>query len=502
MQTEKSAGSGLIRALGPWTSTAIVVGGIIGSGIFKKPWVVADSIPYSAGAALVWITGGVIALLGALAIAEVAVMFPHAGGNYVFLRDGYGRLAGFLWGWVEFGIIRSAGLAALATMFAESFGSVLGNHAFQNTFGLHLGDRPLGDWGQISVVIGVIVALAIVNTLGVRWGGGLMLGITSIKVGTLMLVALAPLLVLMFASAGTTAPRPDPANLSPFWSGTFNFGNFGFALVAVLWAYHGWMDAAPVAGEIRNPQRNIPIAMVLGVLIVIGLYLSANLGYYLLIPQQEIAQMKNTTVVAEFAMRLIGPIGAAAASAAVMCSVFGALNGNILVTPRLLYAMGEDGLAPRALGAVHPRFRTPAAAIVTLTVWTVLLVLVGAFLTQSRLPAFEMFGRRIDLNVPEGKSLFDLMTDFAIFGAVIFETLAVSTIFVFRRRFPGAERRYRCWGYPFVPALHVAFMSLVLVNMFWKQTTEALAGVAFIGLGAAVYGLVLAGKGPKVLKRH
>jgi basic amino acid/polyamine antiporter, APA family len=481
MITDKPPAPGLIRALGPWTSTAIVVGGIIGSGIFKKPAAVAGDVPFSGVAALVWITGGLVALLGALAIAEVAVLFPHAGGNYVFLRDGYGRLAGFLWGWVEFGIIRSAGLAALATMFAEALGNILGNPAFQDACGLHLGTQPLGFWGEKGVILGVIAALAFVNILGVRRGGGLMLGVTLIKVGTLTLVPLAPFLVAMLGSPRASA-APDRANLLPIWPdataghalgvGSINFTAFGAAMVAVLWAYHGWMDAAPVAGEIRDPQRNIPLAMILGVIIVIALYLAANLGYYLVFPQAEIAAMKDTTVVAEFAQRLIGPIGAAAASAAVMCSVFGALNGNILVTPRLLYAMGEDRLAPRALGAVHPRFCTPAVAIVTLAVWSMLLVLLGAFVTS-------------------GKSLFDLMSDYAIFGAATFETLAVSTIFVFRRRFPEAERPYRCWGYPFVPALHIVLMVLVLINMFVKQTTEAVAGVGFIVAGVGVYGLFL-----------
>src|SRR5438132_2248662 len=251
------------------------------------------------------------------------------------------------------------------------------------------------------------------------------------------------------------------------------------------------MNIAPVAEEVRYPQRNIPISVIAGVTIIIIVYLGANLGYYLIIPQQEMAQIKTTTVATEFCMRLLGPIGAAAASAAVMCSVFGALNGNLLVGPRLLYAMGQDRLAPRSLAEVHPRFRTPALAILVLAVWSVMLALAGALLTFYRLPVLDLGFRSFDLNLPPGKPLFDVMTDFAMFGAIIFETLAVTTIFVFRRRLPQVERPYRCPGYPMVPLLYLILPAFILTNMFRNQLTESMAGLGFIGIGAAVYWLWL-----------
>jgi amino acid transporter len=251
----------------------------------------------------------------------------------------------------------------------------------------------------------------------------------------------------------------------------------GTAFLGVLWSYHGWQNIGPVAEEVRRPQRNLPLALLGGVAIILTLYLAANLAYSLTIPRPEMARLKETTVAAEFSLRLLGPIGAAAASAAVMCSVFGALNGNLLVGPRLLYAMGEDGLAPRALGAVHPRYHTPAVAILVLTAWSVMLVVGIAVLTQLGL-------------LEEGKSHFDILTDFAMFGVVIFETLAVVSIFVFRRRWPDAERPYRCPGYPVVPALYVLLPAWVLVSMFVYQWREALTGVAFIALGAVVYRLL------------
>jgi amino acid transporter len=234
------------------------------------------------------------------------------------------------------------------------------------------------------------------------------------------------------------------------------------------------MNIAPVAEEVQRPQRNIPLALLGGVGIIMALYLGANLAYSLVIPRAEMAGLRDTTVAAEFGKRLLGPTGTALAAGAVMCSVFGALNGNLLVGPRLLYAMGQDGLAPRALNAVHPRYHTPALAILVLGAWSVLLVLSVAVLTETGLLAAD-------------KSHFDRLTDFAMFGAVIFETMAVLSIFVFRWRRPDAERTYRCVGYPVVPALYVVLPAFILTNMFTAQPFEALAGLGFIAAGVAVY---------------
>ena len=218
-----------------------------------------------------------------------------------------------------------------------------------------------------------------------------------------------------------------------------------------------------------------------GVAIIIVLYLGANLAYYLVVPRAEMAKLGQTTVATEFSLRLLGSLGAAAASAAVMASVFGALNGNLLVGPRLLYAMGEDGLAPQRLREIHARYRTPAVAIAVLAAWSSLQIIAVAFLTWIGW-------------LEESKSHFDRLTDFAMFGAVIFETLAVVSIFVFRRLYPDAERPYRCPGYPYVPAFYVILPAFVLVNMFWHQLVEALAGLAFIALGMAVYGVLGLGR--------
>ncbi len=495
---------GLVRALGPFMATAVVVGTVIGSGVFKKPQVVAENLPSFGWAALVWVLVGALAFLGALTLAEVAVLFPKAGGNYVFLREAYGRLAGFLWGWVEFWIIRSASMAALATIFTESFHDVL-----RQLLGHAPGSTLLGYWEQRLLTVGILVTLGWVNIRGVRWGGGLQLVVTLAKVGSLVAIALLPWVILALGRpvasplpaepTGINESHPDsegapPAALAAIQEPHSSFlSHLGTAFLAVLWAYHGWMNIAPVAEEVHHPQRNIPLALLGGTGIVIALYLGANLAYYQVIPIPEMASLKETNVATEFGHRLLGAVGGMAISAVIMCSVFGSLNGNLLVGPRLLYAMGDDGLAPRALSRVHPRYHTPALAIAVETAWACLLVVGVAFLTRT-LPYlaaqlhFDRFAQA--LGALEDKPHFDILTDFAMFGAVIFETLAVATIFVFRRRYPDVERPYRCWGYPVVPILYMIIPAFILGNMFLNQRTEAGVGVAFIAVGAGVYALM------------
>ncbi len=473
MKTQPSGG--LIRALGPVTATAVVVGTTIGSGVFKKPQIIAEQVDHFGLIAMLWVLGGVLVGLGALAYAELAVLFPKAGGNYVFLREAYGRLAGFLWGCVEFLIIRTASIAALATIFTESINAVIGDAAFCESLGLP-GPVSMTPWARHGLTVAVILALGVVNVRGVRWGGGLQLAITLVKVGSLLTILALPFVASAFVAS---APRPQMGNLSPAWPADWsgvNFGKLGTAFLGVLWAYHGWMSLAPVAEEVTRPQRNLPLALLTGVGIIIFVYLGANLAYSLIIPRPEMAALRGTTVAAEFGRRMLGPVGSAAASAAVMISVFGALNGNLLTGPRVLYALGEDGLAPAALGRVHPRFHTPAASILVESGWSALLVVAVAVLT--------------DLGVLDpNKSHFDVLTDFAMFGAVLFETAAVVSIFVFRWRLPDAPRPYRCPGYPLVPALYTVLPGFIVVNTLIQPSArlEAVTALGFIAASTAAY---------------
>lgn len=462
MNTSNDPPFALPRVLGLWTATAIVAGTIIGSGIFFKPNVIAQAVPYTGLVAIVWLVGGALTLVGALIYLEVCVLLPRSGGNYVFLREGYGRLFGWMWGWVEFWMIRSGSTAALATAFTTSAHDI-----YVSTFQV----EPISEWGQRLVTISVLVLLGIVNIRGVELGGVLQIIITVIKVSTILGVALLPLAVLAVPTLSPAGTIPSTTNMQPMWPEVWTFSVFSgmaTAMLSVLWPYHGWMNIAPVAGEVKNPSRNLPFALLAGVVVVVALYLGCNVAYYLTLSGAELAASKTpATAVAE---RLIGPAGVVCVSTVIMCSVLGSLNGNILVGPRLLFAMGADGLAPRQLNAIHPVWRTPAAAIAVLVAWSIILVIgVGVFAS--------------------GKGPFDQLTDFAMFGAVIFETMAVLAVFRLRAKMPHVERVYRCPGYPYLPALYAVVPVLILVNMLskWSSAIEAMVGLGFIGLGVVVY---------------
>ncbi|HZT83710.1 MAG TPA: APC family permease, partial [Gemmataceae bacterium] len=368
----------------------------------------------------------------------------------------------------EFWIIRSASIAALATIFSQSLFNVLREPAVATRLGYAPDSARLSAANEVYVTGAVILGLALVNVRGVRWGGVLQLFITVVKVGSLVGIMALPLL---FAAPSTWPELPPDAKHPP---ASFTIGGFASALLAVLWAYHGWMNGATVAGEVKDPHRNVPISLIGGVAVIIALYLGANFAYAWVIPQEQMANIVDMPVATRFSVSLLGAVGTVILSAVVMCSVFGALNGNILVGPRVLYAMGEDRLVPPAVGRVHPRYHTPAVAILVLSVWSVLLVAGVAVLTRT-----GVLDPRTDA--------FDVLTNFAMFGVVIFETMAVLSIFVFRRRYPKAERPYRCWGYPATPILYALLPALILGNMFVNQRLEALSGVAIVALGAAVY---------------
>jgi len=496
-KSQTTAKPGLIRALGPVLATAIVIGSVIGSGVFKNPRLVAANVDYFGLIVMVWVLGGILALLGTLTLGELGALFPEAGGSYVFLRESFGRLAAFLFGWVEFWIIQAAGLAALATVFTDELANVvLASPVFRESGSMDWFGAPLSSfWGRQFVTVGMIMVMAGINIRGVLWGGWMQSLITSVKIATLIGILALPFIALAWSGGGLAQPRPE--YLSPVWPSSWdrvNLAGFGIALVGVLWAYNGWMNLAFIAGEIKQPQRNLPLALLAGTGVIIFLYLGANLAYALVLPRQEMAELKNVAVVTRFAEVMLGPQGSVAASAALMISVFGAFNGCLLTAPRVVFAMSEDGLAPRALAKVHPSYHTPARSIMVFAVWSALLVLGAAAITQFRLPDVRLGDYAFNLNVPKGQSPFDLLTGFAIFGVVLFETLALASIFTFRRTMPNAERAYRCIGYPWVPIIYIAIMVVVAGHMFVNQRTESLAGLAFIAVGAGVYGIISRGR--------
>jgi amino acid transporter len=468
---------GLERVIGPVTATAIVVGTIIGSGIFKKPASVAEAVPFFGVAMCAWVLMAVLIVFGGLALAEVTVLFPRAGGNYVFLKEAYGRPFGFMWGWMDFTVIRTASIAALAVIFAESLHNTL--CMLQNM------TEILSYWQLHALAQGTILALGLVNARGVRWGGGLQVLLTAIKVGGMIAMALLPLGIVRLIEG---APAASAENLKPLWPTAdhpFDLAKFGAIMIAVLWPFHGSHNLGPVAGEVSRPQRNVPIALLGGIGIVALLYLGLNVAYTSVTPMSELATIKGQTVAFYVCNKLLGQVGGAFAAGVVMCSVFGSLNGNILVGPRLLYAMGQDRLAPERLSAIHPTYNTPARAIMVYTIWSMLLLFAGATAKSWA----QSSGRAM-------ADPFDLLTDFAMFGAVVFETLVVASIFVFRRKLPDAPRPYRCPCYPFVPAIYILAFMGVLASYFVNEekALQAGSGVTFTLAGAAVYALFLRGR--------
>ena len=379
----------LPRVLGPWIATAIIVGTVIGSGVFVKGRKVADNVPDFGPAMGVWVLGGLLALLGSLALAEVAVLFPRAGGNYVFLREGYGRGAGFLWGWVEFWIIRGASAAALATMFTNSFHDVLRQSLYPGQT-----VEVLTFWPRQLLTVSVLAGLAAVSIRGTFFSGG---GAVRDHAAEGRVAPVHHRVAVRCIRSGFRADAPAEGVDTSARCGR-RAGNqleqvSGVAAVGVLWAYNGWMNIAPVAGEVKDPHRNIPFALLVGVFPAPHhrLYCGAQVAYYLVLPHDAIiakdakGELSQTPLATEFVSALVGPVGIVIASAIVMTSVLGALNGNILVGPRLLYATDQDRLAPVSFGRLHAQYQTPALAIAVMTGWSCLLVVGVGALTQYRM---------------------------------------------------------------------------------------------------------------------
>jgi amino acid transporter len=450
----------LLRLIGPWTAVAVVVGATIGSGIFKKPQAVAQNIVSFEWIMAAWIVGGLLSLLGALALAEVAALLPRAGGNYVYLKEAYGPLWGFLWGWIEFWIMKTGAIAALAVMFAETLAALLG-------------------WAPDSaavlkpgLAIAAIVILSGINAAGVYWGGLVQSLTTWLKVASLLAIGVLPFVLgqarLDYLTAVGTRVVENP------WVG------FGVAVLSILWAYHGWMDLAPLAEEVREPQRNLPRALILGVLIIVAVYLAANVAYAVVLPRDEMADPKRVSVVAvTFAQRVFLPWGEAAThtaraaiSAAIMVSVLGALSANVLIGPRTYFALGREGLFPAWVGTVHPQYRTPVVAIGLQAVWSCVLVAAAPWVLQE-------LGSREDP--------FDTLTNFVMYAAVILETIAVAAIFRLRFTRPADPRPFKCPGYPWVPLIFVLGMLGVAANTIYAQPVKSAWGTGFLLLGAVVY---------------
>jgi len=425
----------LVKELHLRDGVAIVVGGIIGSGIFLVPKDVSGQLTSFSGVMLVWIAGGALSLFGALALAELGAALPHTGGLYVYLKEAYGRPVGFLYGWGQLVAISSGTVATLAVAFGLYVSRLI----------------PLGAWEQKIVGVASILVLTWVNCIGLREGKLVQNVFTVAKVAGLGLV-----IVLLLVRG-----RPLEMWSQSFWpEGGFapDWVPFGIALVAVLWAYEGWHIITFSAGEFKQVRPDLARSLVIGTVIIVAIYLAANLAYYAVLPGAEIAL--SDTVAATAMTRTFGAGVAWLVSLLILGSIFGANNAQVLAAPRMYYAMAHDGLFFESLSRVHPRYHTPVAAIVVQGLWASVLTLVGTF-----------------------QQLFT----YVVFTHWIFYALAVAAVVVLRRKRPDLERPFRVPGYPILPVLFILSAAGLTLSVIVADPGRSLAGIAAILTGLPAY---------------
>jgi APA family basic amino acid/polyamine antiporter len=440
-------GERLIRRLGLWSAVAVLVGSTIGSGIFRTPASVAQRIDDVPLFLLAWVVGAVVVLCGALTYSELAAAFPRSGGVYVFVRESFGRLPAFLFAWAELWVIRPGAYGAIGITASAYTLRTLGHDpaAIIATLG------PLKIGAEQLLGAGYIILVGTVNFFGIHRGAVLQNLSTAFKVA-----ALALLILVGFALGSPAADLPAAGIFAQ--RAAVGLSPFLLAMVAILWAYDGWADLAFVGGEVVNPQKILPRALLIGTATVVVLYLGANLVYLYLIPIQ---QMKHAELVAaDVAQLVIGPAGVVVVSAAIAVSTFGTLNGSMMTAPRIFFAAAEDGLFPRFLTRVDPKNHAPTAAVVLMTVLGVIFILI----------------RR-----------FTALADQFIIGIWPFYALAVAGVYVLRRTRPGLERPYRTWGYPFVPFVFLVAALFLLGNYLVRETASFAVDIGIILSGVPAY---------------
>jgi len=447
----------LVRALGLGAAIAVNVANMIGTGVFLKARVMTCNVGSATTVLIVWVAAGLLTLAGTFSYAEVAAMIPEAGGDYVFLRRAYGRFTGFLYGWTCFTVIRAGSQAALAVGFAIFLNVALGGGLDREL--VRLGAFHLD--GLTLVALASIWAVAWVNTRPVTTGGQAALVLTILKVLLLVAIALGAF-VLAHGDFGHLA-APVAAARCEGVAGSARGGitGFGAAMLGALWAYDGWSNVTPLAGEIKDPARNLPRAFVGGTVLVGALYVIVNLSYYFVLTPTEVADVAaNSSVATEVMTRIAGPAAVTFMAVALMLSSLGALHASVLANSRIPFAMAREGLFFRPLGAVSEKTRVPVRAIIAQAAWGSLLALSGSY---------------------------DTLTDSVVFAAWLFYGLSAGSLFVFRRTLPEAPRPYRAFGYPLVPALFILVTIALIINTFVSSPRLALVGVAVMLAGLPFY---------------
>ena len=425
----------LRRTLGFTDLVMLTVGTVIGSGIFLVPSVVLRETGGQTGPAmLVWVVAGVLSLLGALTYAELGAMRPHAGGLYVYIRDAFGPLPAFLYGWTSFFVIASGSLATLAVAFSGYFSQIV----------------PLSAGASKVLAVTVILVTAVINVLGTRKSATVQNLTTGLKVAALLILSLA---LLLFADHAESSVDIWPSTLSASLA-----AGFGTAMIGVLWAYEGWQYVTFSAGETVDPQRTFPRAITVAAIVLIVIYVLANFAYIAALG--PVAASNSERIAADAVGVLLGPVAARIVAALILVSIFSATNGLTLAAPRMYFAMARDGVFFRSLGNVSPRFGTPALAITASAVWAAVLAATGTFV--------------------------QLLT-YVVFAGWIFYGLGALSVFVFRRREPYAHRPFRVPGYPLTPILFVASAALLVVNTLITQPARAAVGLTAVLIGTPAF---------------
>ena len=426
----------LDRVLGLRDLILIVIGTVIGSGIFLVPGGVLRQAGGHAGPALlVWIVGGALSLLGALAYGELGAMNPAAGGLYVYLRDAFGPLTAFLYGWTFFLVIATGSAATLAVASASYVQQFV----------------TLGPVGQKLTSVALLAIVAAINVRSTRRSADVQNWSTAIKVGALLIMSVV---LVLFRRV---APAADAA----FWPSSFSLSlasGMGLGMIGVLWAYEGWQYVTFSAGEAMNPQRTFPRAIVLGTASLIGIYLFANVGYLAALGTEGVAS--SDRVAAEAVGAIVGSSAAKLIAAIILVSIFSATNGLTISAPRVYYAMARDGLFFGKLAEVHPRYGTPAVSIIAGTAWAMVLAVSGTF---------------------------EQLLTYVVFVGWIFYALGAACVFVLRRTRPDAERPFRVPGYPWTPLLFILAAAALVANTIATQPGRAAVGIAVVLLGLPVY---------------
>ena len=449
--TDLEGSAALVRGLGTWDGALLTIGSIVGTGIFITTADMARVLPHPGLILLVWLAGGLLTLAGALTYGELGAMYPRAGGLYHYIREAYGPLWGFLYGWTAFLVIMSGGIAALGVAFGEYLGSFL---PFFSTGNVLLA-VPLGSWtwkvsgGQVAAAL-AILALTAVNHLGLKEGAWVQNALTVIKIGSIALFAALGLLVPAKVVPDLYGPVAHiPGGL---------LAAFGISMIAALWTYDGWYGLTCSAGEVRDPGRNLPRGLIFGTAAVVLLYMLLNLVY---VRTLDMAAMAATPRIAETAAQvLFGPGAARLISLAVLISTFGCLSSTILYTSRIYLPMAEDGLFFRSLARVDPRRRTPVACLWAQTAWALVLTFSGSY---------------------------SQLYTYVVFASVIFHAMIAAAVFILRRRRPDLPRPYRTWGYPVVPALFILACLLLIGNTLKESPVESLLGLGLVALGLPAY---------------